>query len=321
MFVNRTMVVKIGSKTSQIIESNTILSDILKNKATSNTAAAGKILIVGSSLSGGVFPMCSHIAFSMVKIFQVIEILAKLFYLPVVFSGNMDTILSAISELGDPIEISPNILISDKLEDGYMNYKGKIFKFEEFANILQSMPISTSFYMLLELVLLISNSMKCFNKGKRVYQLVSSIRIFFIEISVIDLWFYAILNITLYPRISNKNLLSTTSFVIALYILFTTIYQYMNSFFQAKLFLERGTRQNLLGVEDHIVNISFEGLRHIQLIRISNRELKKPKPEQEEIISLKSLHDSDITHLKRIIIFNFLFRFQMLFIPIVIIAG
>ena len=86
----------------------------------------------------------------------MIEILSKLIYLPVIFSGKVDTVLQAIAELGDPIEISPNILIDPKQEDGYMNYKGKIFQFGEYANILQSMPISTTLYMLIELILLLT---------------------------------------------------------------------------------------------------------------------------------------------------------------------
>lgn len=144
---------------------------------------------------------------------------------------------------------------------------------------------------------------------------------FFIETSIIDFWFYALLNITLYPRISNKNLINTTSFIIAIYILLTTIYKYLASFLQAKMFLEGAHQYNASGVQDFIVDISFDGLHYSQLIRISNREFKKPKSEQKKNIPLKKLTNQEIEHLKHTIFFNLLFRFQMLFIPVVIISG
>lgn len=169
LFIHKIISLKLGEESSEKVENNidetdeknetedSLLNDLLRNSATTNTAAAGKLLIISSGLSGGVLPLCGQFAFSMVKLFQIIEILAKLFFLPIIFSGKMDSILSAIAHLGDPIEVSPHILVSGELQDGYMNYKGKIFKFQEFANILQSTPFSTSFYMLSELVLLITS--------------------------------------------------------------------------------------------------------------------------------------------------------------------
>lgn len=55
------------------------------------------------------------------------------------------------------------------------------------------------------------------------------------------------------------------------------------------MFLEGAHQYNASGVEDFIVDISFDGLHYSQLIRISNREFKKPKSEQKKNIPLKKL--------------------------------
>lgn len=194
--------------TSEEPDEETIVSSFFYSPISTNAATAGKILVISSSVSEGFFPLCSHFAFSMIRLFQVIEILSKFVYIPVVYSGKMESFLNSISGLTGPIEISPEIFIQEEVQDGYMNYKGKIFNFGEYANILQSMPISVSFYIFLELVLLVifctcKNQLKYKqSKTTKLRRLVSSLQIFFIEANIIDFWFYALLNITLFPRIS-----------------------------------------------------------------------------------------------------------------------
>jgi hypothetical protein len=68
--------------------------------------------------------------------FQIIEILSKLIYLPIIFSGSLQTLLYSIAELSDPINISPNLIFEGSLESSHSSYKGKIFKFGEYGNIL-----------------------------------------------------------------------------------------------------------------------------------------------------------------------------------------
>jgi hypothetical protein len=135
--------------------------------------------------------------------FQIIEVLSKLLYMPVKFSGKIEGMLNNIAELSDPIDIPPELIMKGSLEDSHTNYKGKIFKFEEYGNILQSMPISTIFFILLEIL---SLSLRCCykkepssTKTKKALNIVTSVQLFFLEAQVIDFWFTCLLNITIYP--------------------------------------------------------------------------------------------------------------------------
>lgn len=82
---------------------------ILRNNFTKNTLATVRILVVSSAAAIGSFPFCSQLGLAFIKTFQIIEILSKLIYIPADFSGIIYDLLSNISELSDPIEISPHI--------------------------------------------------------------------------------------------------------------------------------------------------------------------------------------------------------------------
>lgn len=275
VFINNSVIINLGlievvsppTTTPEEPYEETFVSSFLDSPGSSNAVRAGKILVISSSVSRGFFPLCSHFAFSMIRLFQIIEILSKFIYVPVVFSGKMESFLNSISGLTGPIEISSEIFIHGKVQDGYMNYKGKIFKAGEYANILQSMPISTTFYIFLEFFLLIISwtCQKKLNSRKsrvtKLKRLVSYFQIFFIETNIIDFWFYALLNITLFPRISEQNFQNTIAFVLAIYILLSSLYKYMNSYFEMKFFLEKISHSISYSVDNFILDIGFDGLK------------------------------------------------------------
>lgn len=219
----------------------------------------------------------------MIKLFQVIEILSKFVYIPVVYSGKIKSFLISISGMAGPIEINPEIFIEGKVQDGYMNYKGKIFNSGEYANILQSMPISISFYLFLELILLILSCIYI-KKGKSrksgvssFKKLVLSMQIFFIEANIIDFWFSALLNITVSPRISPHSFQSTVAFFVSSYILTSILYKYINIFLKVKQLLEKNSQSYSKGVDDFTIEIGFEGLKSSSLIRVNHIKLKMAK--------------------------------------------
>lgn len=87
--------------------------------------------------------------------FQVIEIMGKLIYIPVYFRGQLNDILEGINHLGDPIDIPSDIWMKGSLLESHHSFRGKIYKNEEFGNILQAMPISSVAFLLLEIIIFI----------------------------------------------------------------------------------------------------------------------------------------------------------------------
>lgn len=217
------------------------------------------------------FPACSQIGFAFVKMFQIIEILAKLIYLPVKFSGKIQGMLEAIAELGDPIDIPEDIFMNGGVLESHVNFKGKIVNYEEYGNILQSMPVSTAIYLILEFVIVFAGSWN----WPRLTRTVFAVQLFFVETSVIEFLFYTLLNVTIYPRITEKTLMSTVSFVISLYILVTITLKYYLSFAKMKSTLRRLTFCSAKALEDIQVEIGFEGLFHGKVIQRANENIQK----------------------------------------------
>ena len=54
------------------------------------------------------------------------------------------------------------------------------------------------------------------------------------EANVIEFWFYSILNLTVYPNMSDKTLWNTLSFAVAFYILCSSTYNYGLTFLSAR---------------------------------------------------------------------------------------
>jgi hypothetical protein len=92
-----------------------------------------------------------------IKMIQVIEILSKLIYLPAKFSGMLQEVLYTIALLSDPIDIPPTLILKGSFKNSHSSFKGKIFKFKEYGNIFQSMPVSVLIFLTIDLILVIFN--------------------------------------------------------------------------------------------------------------------------------------------------------------------
>lgn len=218
--------------------------------------------------------------------FQVVELLAKLIYLPIKFSGKINSILMAISELGDPIEISPQLIMKGSLEDSHTNYKGKIFAGEEYGNVLQSMPISTSFFILTEILMIFlsligpNSSQKRKNGCNKAIRFINTVQMFILEANVIEIWFYCLLNLVIFPRLSSKNLWNGISFLLALYILISTIYKFLTIFVEVRSIISK-MEQGKFETDFNFSNIGMavEGLKNSELL--SEKYLKYIKEKRK----------------------------------------
>jgi hypothetical protein len=187
---------------------------------------AGPVLLITLS------PLCANIGVAFVKLFQIIEILSKLIYLPVTFSGTLRDILHTIAKLGDPIYISPNLIMKGSLAESHSNYKGKIFEFEEYGNILQSQPITTPVFIFLEILL----QLLALIKAKKKYRdYVKNMQVLMIELSITDMSFYAMLNLSTFTGFSEITLPKLVSYAMAICILSRIVWVYFGVFSNLKL--------------------------------------------------------------------------------------
>jgi hypothetical protein len=111
-------------------EGELVLSPLIESQGAKSVYTTGSILLIVSS------PFCSNLGFAFIKLFQIVEILSKMIFLPVVYPEKINSVLSAIADLSDPIELPSDFLIKGSLEQSHPTFKGKIFKFGEFGNIL-----------------------------------------------------------------------------------------------------------------------------------------------------------------------------------------
>lgn len=55
-----------------------------------------------------------------------------------------------MTQVSDPVDISPNLYMDGEQIESFSGYKGKIFWFGEYGNLLQSLPISALVFLLLD---------------------------------------------------------------------------------------------------------------------------------------------------------------------------
>jgi len=78
-------------------EDPTIFSQGVDSQTTRTVVAVTRTIAISSVFSAGSFSTCGTFGFSFIKMFQIIEILSKLIYLPVRFSGKILSILKGVS--------------------------------------------------------------------------------------------------------------------------------------------------------------------------------------------------------------------------------
>lgn len=110
-----------------------------------------------SSMAGAVLisSMCSvNIGPAFIKLFQIIEILGKFYYVPIDFSALMDYFMQSIYSVSDIINTSPTILIPYQLQQPN-RWRNKLSINKESEYLLQSNPVFTLLFVFLKFVVLI----------------------------------------------------------------------------------------------------------------------------------------------------------------------
>jgi hypothetical protein len=180
------------------------------------------------------------------------------------------------------------------------------------------MPVSATIYMALELVLVALSmlSLKTSKNCSKMVKFFSSTQMFLLEANVIEFWFYAALNVTIYPQMSDKTVANTTSFVIALYILLSSIWKYSVAFLKVYTAIgemNSGTFAQPLREID--LDIALDGLKSKSLIGANNKLMIKKQTEKYPI------SDKVRYKLMNTVNLNLLFRAQLLFISAALVSG
>lgn len=238
-----------------------------------------------------------------------------------VFSGQINSLLNGIAEFSDPIEIPPNIIMKGTLEQSHVGFRGKILDREEYGNILQSIPCSSVFYMILELLLLFlpklsPSSAKKSSKLAKFTFILSSVQVFFLESSIIDLWFYSILNIAIFPRKSSKSSMDTVSFSIAVYILVSSTMEYFKCITSIKKELCRFEKGQATSLEEAKLDIGLEGLLYTNAFKAINEQMTKKKD-----LKVRQFNEKISRHLQSTMVMNTFFRVQLIIIPVFLVTG
>jgi hypothetical protein len=141
---------------------------------------------------------------AIVKIFQLIEILAKLVFVPVFFTGILKDVLYVIYKMGDPFDLDPQTLIDYPVDFNISSNRGKITLFEEYSNILQSFPLMSLILLIVILGEAAATILEIFiptNKFlKKSSRVLTSLVYSLIEMNLVDYVFYATYNIHQAPR-------------------------------------------------------------------------------------------------------------------------
>jgi hypothetical protein len=184
-------------------------------------------LIVGTLTIGNINTASTILGF--IKLFQVIEILGKLIFIPVHYTGLILDVLLGVYNLSDPIDISPQFLTKGKYEDSIAGYMGKITFYEEYGNILQAMPVVVGLYLLFSALNLILQVLSYHVKGQslvKAQMMAKRLSILFLEMNLVDISFYLVLNIFVYHKFTDTKFTQVLSFTTAWLILGTLCYEY-----------------------------------------------------------------------------------------------
>lgn len=89
---------------------------------------------------------CLNLGVAFIKLFQVIEVLGKLYYIPVKYGMFLQSILYDIKELGNVVNIKETFIVGIPFYDHQRNW-GKLTENNERKSIFNSQPLLLIFYL------------------------------------------------------------------------------------------------------------------------------------------------------------------------------
>jgi len=147
------------------------------------------------------------------------------------------------------------------LIDSHSGFRGKIFKFEEFGNLLQSMPVSSLLIVFLDVIVIIfglifkirgwlrkkniekqeisieedeEEEEKKEPKLDRLYNWLLGFRLSIIEMNITDFSLNVVLNLSIFPKYSEITEYRKYSFILSVYILSRCVFTYLRLWYLAQ---------------------------------------------------------------------------------------
>lgn len=106
------------------------------------------IIILLPSLASAIVPSCLNISTGFLKLFQIIELIGKFFFIPIFYRKTMNDFLYGINKLGDLINLD-SLTFLEIFEEKETKYWRKITLYNQEKSILKSMPITFSLFLLI----------------------------------------------------------------------------------------------------------------------------------------------------------------------------
>jgi hypothetical protein len=140
----------------------------------------------------------------------------------------------------------------------------------------------------------------------------------FIESGIIEIQFYSMLNIAIYPKFSNKTTWNSISFYVSIYILMSMVYKYLNIFTQVRKIIRKLPQKDrkIPNIPSIFLDIGFDGLKYSKFVRTP----KTKKSDQNNKLDHK-IDKNIVKHLLITTKLNMLFRIQLFVISMVLVSG
>lgn len=261
--------------------------------------------VTGSALSVNVGP-------TFIKFFQLIEILGKLYFVPVEFSKTLDYFLSLLNGLSDFIEVHSDILMKENPNQPN-RYYFKMTKVKEPKYILRSIPIFT----ILTVVLLTFLSLTWYLSSKllifqKIFKLFFLLTIFVLETSFVDFCFYSLYSLVgSYSSLGFNALLVLDRFL-ALILLFVSM---------TYLWMVYSAVEALAPRKSPTFKVSFPSGLNTLRRRESQVEPKFSSSLQPFVAIIKDcLKPIQLKRSFNVRLSNFLFQFKILFYQAVVVS-
>lgn len=145
---------------------------------------------IGVNLSGSTDNSYPNVGAALLKTFQLIEILGKFLYIPVIYKGILLDGLSGINDIGDAVTLPENVFLGKVNESA--STKGKITIYSTSSYVLKTMPVIT-LYVIILLILNLLFTLIGKNKKyiRKIYDMIKLLEWYALETTLIDTFFFS----------------------------------------------------------------------------------------------------------------------------------
>lgn len=135
-----------------------------------------------------------NFAFAFIKLFQIIEILGKFYFLPIDFSALLNSFLQFIFGISDLVVTKPSLLINQPTDEVLQSF-GKLTYLKQESHMLRSMPLAVVVYGAVALLDLLARktARRALRRRGWLHSLIVSItgvKVFLLQMSIVDILFY-----------------------------------------------------------------------------------------------------------------------------------